>query len=372
MSSNEEPDGTWDVQLKAQSQSLDRVRTGLEAWLRRTLDDPAATAGELRTPGGTGVANETVMFDLHRGDGTTEGYVARLATPDPLYLDFDLGVHHRMYETMMSFPEVPTPAVLPYEPDTDIVGAPFFVMERIDGLVPADTPSWATEGFVVEATPPQRRQLWEQTVDLLCALHQLPVEPFAFLRTGATESGTGDMLDYWRRSRRWAERDAPAPLVEACEEWLGANQPDHTGFSWGDSRIANAIYRDHTPVGLLDWDLVSLGGAQADLAWWIIMDPQGSDPLEGIGTSDDLIDRWETITGQRAADLHWYLVFGAYRLAGIFTKLFTMMADSGQLPADAATNMIETGTHVQLIAGLLDLTPPDGVTPAVPPVRLDR
>ena len=370
--SGDERTGDWEVHLKDQSQSLDRTRGGLERWLQKALDDPAAAVGELTTPGGTGVANETVLFDLRRGDGTSEGYVARLATPDPLYLDFDLAVHHRMYETMAAFPQVPTPAVLPYEPDPAVAGRPFFVMERVDGLVPTDNPSWAAEGFIVDATPDQRRQLWEQTVDILCALHQLPTEPFGFLRTGATESGTGDLLEYWIRSRRWAERDGPAPLVEAAEEWLLANEPRHTGLSWGDSRLPNVIYRDRVPVAILDWDLVSLGGAQADLAWWMIMDPQAGNPLEGIGSHDDLVDRWETTTGETASDLHWYLVFGAYRLAAIFTKLFTMMADAGHLPADTATDMIGTGYHVQLLAGLLDLAPPAGVTSMVPAVRLDR
>lgn len=372
MSDHAAPAGTWEVHLKEQSQSLQRTRAGLQRWLRGTLDDPAAIVGALRTPGGTGVANETVLFNVRRGDGTTEGYVARLATPDPLYLDFDLARHHRMYEAMMAFPQVPTPAVLPYEPDHDIVGQPFFVMERIDGVVPTDNPSWASEGFVVEATPAQRRQLWERTVDILCSFHQLPTEPFAFLRTGETDSGTGDLLDLWCRSRRWAERDGAPPLVEEAEEWLRANQPRHTGLSWGDSRLPNVIYREHAPVAILDWDLVSLGGAQADLAWWIIMDPTSGAPLDGIGAHDDLVDRWEGTLGQKASDLHWYLVFGAFRLAAIMTKLFAMMSDAGHLTADAAKHMIDTGNHVQLIAGLLELTPPAGLTPVVPRVRFDR
>ena len=60
------------------------------------------TVGQLSTPGGTGVANETLLFDVSRADGTTEGLVARLATPDPLYLDYDLSMHYRMYEAMMA------------------------------------------------------------------------------------------------------------------------------------------------------------------------------------------------------------------------------------------------------------------------------
>lgn len=204
----------------------------------------------------------------------------------------------------------------------------------------------------------------------ICELHRLPTEPFTFL--GATDSGTGDLLDYWRRYRRWAERGRPAPLVEECEEWLVAHQPAHTGLSWGDSRLPNLIYRDHRPVGLLDWDLASLGGAQADLAWWTLMEPPESAQLEGIGSPDDLVDLWETTMGCRASDLHWYLVFGAYRLCGIFTKLFTTMADAGRLTPAAAEAQVMRGYHVQLIAALLDLTPPSGVLPVAPDVRLDR
>jgi aminoglycoside phosphotransferase (APT) family kinase protein len=118
------------------------------------------------------------------------------------------------------------------------------------------------------------------------------------------------------------------------------------------------IYRDSRPVALLDWDLVSLAGPECDLAWWIIMEPPESRQLEGMGTPDELVDLWEDVTGQRATELRWYLVFGAYRLAAIFAKLFSMM--------------VARGHHVQLIAGLLDLAPPPSVAPRVPDVRLDR
>lgn len=374
-----EDEPAWQPHLKEQTQALDRIHHGLQRWMRSALDDPESTIGDLRTPGGTGVANETVLFEAHRttgaAAGTTEGYVARLATPDSLYLDYDLSVHYRMYEAMMVFPSVPTPGVLGYEADAELVGAPFFVMEKIDGLIPTDTPSWATQGFIVDAEPAQRRALWEQTVRMMAEVHRLDREPFLFLRTGATDSGVGDCLDFWRRSLRWAEPEEPMPLVQECEEWLLANQPDVTALSWGDSRLPNVIYRDFTPVGLLDWDLVSLAGPQADVAWWMIMDPSETSEthrLEGIGTHDELVDLWEDVTGQRATDLHWYLVFCAYRLAAIFVKLFSMMVARGHMTPDVARTQLARGNHVQLISGLLDLSPPPGVTPTVPEVRLAR
>ena len=104
----------------------------------------------------------------------------------------------------MAVPAVPTPAVIGYEPDSSIVGAEFFVMEKIDGAIPTDSPSWGTEGFVVDASPAQRRRLWERTVGLLAEMHRLDAERFAFLRTGVTADGVGDCLDFWMRSLRWA------------------------------------------------------------------------------------------------------------------------------------------------------------------------
>jgi len=365
----------WEPQLKEQTQGLGRIREGLEGWMRRRLGDPGAAVSALRTPSGTGVANETVLFDLKRtaaGAGTIEGYVARLATPDPLYLDYDLSLHYRMYETMMAFPSVPTPRVQGYEADADVVGAPFFVMEKIDGVVPTDRPSWASEGFIVEATPAERRRLWEGTVRTMAALHRLPAERFRFLRTGATRSGAGDCLDYWMRSLRWAKPESSIPLAQECEEWLTAHVPDVTSLSWGDSRMPNVISRDFTPVALLDWDLVSLAGPQADLAWWILMDPPESRLLEGIGSHEDLVCLWEDVTGERASELRWYLVLGAYRLAAIFAKLFAMMVARGHMTADAARVQLGCGPHVQWMSGLLELAPPPGVTAHVPELRLER
>lgn len=361
----------FEVHLKEQSQALDHIRTGLEVWMREQLNDPSLTIGELGTPSGTGVANETVLFDAYRADAT-EGYVARLATADSLYLDYDLSLHYRMYESMMAFPAVPTPDVLGYDADASVVGAPFFVMERIDGVIPTDAPSWASEGFVVDAEPADRRALWERTVRMLADFHQIPAEPFAFVRTNKTDTGVGDCVDYWMRSLRWAEPAEPIPLTEECEEWLLANQPDVTGLSWGDSRLPNVIYRDFVPVGLLDWDLVSLAGPQLDLAWWITLDPPESQQLDGIGNYDELIDLWEDASGLRATDLRWYLVFSAYRLSAVFAKLFSMMVEQGHMTPEAARAELAHGMHVQLMAGLLELSPPEGVAPRVPNVRLDR
>jgi aminoglycoside phosphotransferase (APT) family kinase protein len=267
---------------------------------------------------------------------------------------------------------VPTPAVVGYETNPELIGAPFFVMEKIDGLIPSDNPSWGSQGFIFDATAEQRQRLWERTVGIMAELHRTDAHRFDFLRTRATDDGVGDCLDLWMRSLRWADLRQPIPLTGEAEEWLISNRPIGTALSWGDSRPPNVIYRDFEPVALLDWDLVSLAGPQADLAWWILMTPAECLTLDGIGTHDELVDLWEDLTDMKAVDLHWFLVFGAYRLAAILAKLLPMFVAQGRMPAEIADQQLTTGMHVALLAGLLDLTPPAGVTPVVPDVRWDR
>lgn len=360
------------AQLKEHGRSPDQVHAALQSWMRHRLDDSRLSVGAPSTPGGTGIANETLLFDVHHSSGAVHGYVARIATGDPLYLDDDLSMHYRMYEAMASIPAVPTPSVLGYEPDPAVLGSPFFVMEKIDGAIPTDSPPWWIAGFVAQASPAERRLLWESTIRLMADFHRVDPEPFTFLRTGATGDGVGDSLDYWIRSLRWASPAAPIPLTDIAEEWLLAHRPVGTALSWGDSRLPNVIYRDYAPVAMLDWDLVSLAGPQADLAWWILMTAPDSTTLDGIGTNDELVDLWQDLTGISVADLRWFLVFGAYRLAAILAKLFSTFVAQGRMPAEAAQMQLDAGTHVQLLAGLLDLTPPPGVLPVIPDVRLDR
>ncbi len=68
------------AQLKEHSQSPDQVRAGLEGWMQARLEDTRLTIGPLSTPGGTGIANETLLFDVRRSSGSVQGYVARIAT----------------------------------------------------------------------------------------------------------------------------------------------------------------------------------------------------------------------------------------------------------------------------------------------------
>ena len=337
------PDETRDaIPLKGSGRDPDQVRRVLGQWLApRVGAGPDLAVSSLTTPGGTGVANETVLFEASWDVGGREhrqGFVARFASERTLYIEADIEVHAKTYEALADVPGVPVPRVYGYEGDRDLLGAPFFVMERLGGQVPSDQPQWPTAGFVFEASPARRRAMWEGAVRVLAALHQVETSRFPFLAPPAGTSGLADHLAYWRRYLDAATGGRPHDVLEQGHEWLVSHLPDPapTGFSWGDARFANIMFAGDRVVGIFDWDTVSLAGPEADLAWWRFMDGPAADALPGIGTADELVMRWEEHTGRKVQHLEWYEVFTSFRLGAIMMRLFAHMADDGIMsPADA-------------------------------------
>ena len=268
-------------------------------------------------------------------------FVARLASEAPLYLDADIEVHAKIYDALSDADGVPVPTVYGYEPDQDLLGAPFFVMEHMEGEVPGDQPSWRESGFIVDASPEQRRSMWDEAVGVLAALHQVDVSCFDFLAADDGTSGLRDHLRYWRRYLDDASKGDDHDVLEEGYEWLVSTMPSPqpTGFSWGDSRFANYMFREGHVVSIFDWDTASLAGPETDLAWWRFMDGPASDDLEGIGSAEELVTRWEALTGRKVQNLEWYDVFTTFRLGAILMKLFDQMGVSGALPAEEARRM---------------------------------
>ena len=117
----------------------------LQAWLARTLGPGSEPhISELRSPGGAGLSSETLLFDVSwqaGGREQTGSYVARLhPTPDsmPVFPVYDFDRQVRAMRLVAERTAVPVPSVPWHEPDPAPLGSPFFIMNRIDGLVPPD------------------------------------------------------------------------------------------------------------------------------------------------------------------------------------------------------------------------------------------
>ena len=182
------------------------TRKVLADWLRDKVGD--VDVSQLVIPDGTGYSNETLLFDA--GDAS---YVLRVKpTGYQLFLETDFERQFEMMKLVSETTTVPMPQMLWFEPDAQWLGAPFFVMSKVDGQIPSDNPCYNTGGFVFDASVDERRRLWRTAMDALTGLHQqVPADRIAFLdkpERGVT--GFDQQWSYWKDSMAWAARGSRA------------------------------------------------------------------------------------------------------------------------------------------------------------------
>ena len=350
------------------------LQARLAPWLAERMGLTGLRIGAVEAPATSGVANETLLVEVcwsSGGQDRRHGLAVRIAPDRPLFAGRSFRSQYLVQEALAAASGVPVPPPVGYEDDPAVLGSPFFVAERIDGLVPGDRPHYTEAGFVAEASGEQRRRLWESAVDALARLHAVPAARLAFLDSPSGRSGLDEELRYWRgyTDRLAIGAGWNRDMLERGWEWMIAHRPGDVAseLSWGDARIGNMVFRDFEVVALLDWDTVSLAGPMADLAWWIQMDRHSWELLPGLGRPDELVERWERHTGRAAEDLHWHLVFTAFRLGVIRMKLRRMMVEDGLLPA-AEARPDARNESIQLLALWLDETPPGSPVPRKPPI----
>jgi aminoglycoside phosphotransferase (APT) family kinase protein len=185
---------------------------------------------------------------------------------------------------------VPVPAVLGSEEDPEVIGAPFLVMEHVDGMVVRD------EAAAAAITAPQRRALGLATARTLAAVHVVDVDAVGL---GGLARRDGYLA---RQLARWAgqlERgsDRPLPMLEEVARRLGAALPEQDGVALvhGDFRLDNLIVdtASGAVLAVLDWELATLGDPLADLGtlvayWGVPADAEGRPAtvlLPGLPTS---------------------------------------------------------------------------------------
>jgi aminoglycoside phosphotransferase (APT) family kinase protein len=228
--------------------------------------------------------------------------------------------------------------VYPYVPkmlalcdDPAVLGSDFYVMERIEGtILRGDLPAGMT------LSPADLRALAFRTFDRLIELHR--IDPDA---AGLADLGKG--AGYVERQvRGWTERYRRArtenvPEYAEVMAWLAANQPADVRICviHNDFRFDNVVLSDSLDVvGVLDWEMATLGDPLMDLAgsmaYWtqaddgdmaMLMRKQPSH-LPGMPTRAELVDYYHSRTGLSAANWTFYEVFGLFRLAVIMQQIY--------------------------------------------------
>jgi aminoglycoside phosphotransferase (APT) family kinase protein len=219
-----------------------------------------------------------------------------------------------------------------FEADWTILGAPFFVMEKVEGRVTVSYPPYSKSGWLVETAPADRRHLWESAVSQLAEIQRVPVADAAFLALPGGPDGFDQEVDRWRRFLHWVDPKGERSFLKETFDRLltmgPANRPQ--GIVWGDSRIGNMmIGPDFQVAAVMDWEQPSLGGALHDLGWWLQCDynqtfGQGITPLEGMGTREETIALWSQVSGKSAVDIAWYEAFASLKMECLAVRMIAL------------------------------------------------
>ncbi len=219
---------------------------------------------------------------------------------------------------------LPVPNVPFASPDEDLLGTPFIVMEKLPGRVFV---AWEPHASF-SREPAAVRPLWLQAAQLLARLHKVDWQET--LADWEAPRSLREELDRWgpvlrhAKDATWGEA---GPVLHEAGETLHAllteGFPDERpiGVVHGDFQPGNILFQDGKAMGLIDWELASIGAQGADLGWLLMMSDaaawhSGWRPFAPVGR-EELIATYRSEDGPAFLNLDWYQALSQYRLGCI-------------------------------------------------------
>ncbi|WP_051713134.1 phosphotransferase family protein [Actinoalloteichus caeruleus] len=253
-------------------------------------------------------------------DGVRRWAVRRPPLGHVLPTAHDMGREHRVLAALTGTP-VPAPVPFLLCRDPAVLGAPFFVMEFVEGEVP-------NAGSLRGHGGGHARRVGGCLVDRLVELHAVDVDAVGLGDFGRPSG----FLD--RQLRRWARqlegsRSRPTPELDGLRAALATAVPVSPAptLVHGDFRVDNAVFGpDGTVRALLDWEMSTLGDPLTDLGMLLVygrrapldgQDPVNARTVPGFPDEDELVARYVAGSGRDAAGLPWYVALGFLKLAVI-------------------------------------------------------
>ncbi|MFJ5262698.1 phosphotransferase family protein [Streptomyces sp. NPDC088387] len=340
----------------------------LTAWLDTRL--PGARAVDVTVPASNGLSSETLLFAVDHPQPPLRACVLRLAADPAAYTvfpEYDMTRQYRTLRLVAEHSDVPVPRVLWLEEDPEPLGAPFFVMERVEGRVPPDVMPYTYEGnWLHAATDAEREELEAASIGLLARLHdQVPVKEAEFLSL----PGPGDALRRHVTAQRayyaWVvDGLARSPLIETAFDHLEELWPDDPGtpvLNWGDARIGNIVYDGFRPAAVLDWEMAAPAPREVDLGWTVYLHRFFQDLTASTGQPglpeflrrDRIEARYAELTGHTPRDMDFYTLYACLRHAIVMLRIAYRQVHFGEVavPADPDTLILHHGSLRAMVQG---------------------
>jgi len=299
----------------------------LEAFLRANL--PPQEGELVVEKHEAGFSNETFYVSW----GPKRWVMRRPPRGDILPTAHDMLREHRVLSGLVSTGvRVPHPAVACS--DVSIIGAPFYLMERIEGIV------------IRDQLPPEfdtmedRRRIGEELIDALTELHAVDWQSTPLHNLSKPQG----FLD--RQLKRWIGQleltlphTRPLPGIHEVTEWLTQHLPSQsaTTIVHGDYKLDNVMFATHPArlVAIFDWEMATLGDPLADMGWLISYwgptgdppdpEPKGSNYITsqaGFSSHEELITRYEEKTRRKMQHFPFYHCFAVWKNAIILEGLY--------------------------------------------------
>jgi aminoglycoside phosphotransferase (APT) family kinase protein len=250
----------------------------------------------------------------------------------------DMGREYRVLSALAGRARVPRPVLAC--PDPAVIGAPFYLMEVVDGVV--------IRGEVPPAFDvASRAGLGHEMVDALAELHLVDYEAAGLSDLGRPDGYTARQVARW--TKQWAVMATRSlPDIEAVRGWLEGRIPSrsHAAVVHGDYKLDNVVFAPGPPARLraiLDWEMATLGDPLADLGYLMVFWPESGDeevrglrmPTQepGFPSRAELLARYEQRTGLAMTDPTFYRTLALWKLAilseGLYKRYLAGKAGSG-------------------------------------------
>jgi aminoglycoside phosphotransferase (APT) family kinase protein len=243
----------------------------------------------------------------------------------------DMGREYRIQKALAGL--YPVPEMLAFCEDESIIGTEFYVMKRINGIIPrANLPK------TLNLSQEETRQLCTNVIDQLINLHQIDIKATGLVALGNGEGYVKRQIDGWNK-RFVQARTENVENFETVMQWLQDNMPtkEYISLIHNDYRMDNVILDPEQTmniIGVLDWEMATIGDPLMDLgnsmAYWVQADDDAylqsvrrqPSHLDGMLTRKEIVEYYSKKTGIEIENWSFYEVYGFFRLAVIVQQIY--------------------------------------------------
>lgn len=288
----------------------------LAAWLRTVVPGAGSELTATLIAGG----RSNLTYDVT--DGSSSWIVRRPPLGHVLATAHDMSREHRVISALGPT-DVPVPRIFGLCEDESVLGAPFFVMEKVAGR------PYRHAADIAPLGPDRVRGISEALVDTLATLHSVDPVAVGLADFGKSERFLSRQVARWRKQLD-ASHSRDLPAADELHARLERDVPTESaaGIVHGDYRLDNALVDDDDRIrAVIDWEMATVGDPLTDLALMVVYGRLGelvkNDQVVDVASApgylseDEIISRYAGGSGRDLSRFGFYLALACFKLAAI-------------------------------------------------------